>query len=470
MLSQLSRPGVAVSSARPQRLQRSQQSSAISFSGSRKSTLADVKFARKASRKSLQVNAIASVPEPRRTNGVAAETRSQSEQVDEALQRVMKILLDADPQKVAKLAKGLQEDEMPVAFAPPPPAPPAARSAPAASPAGYEKAALMERLMAADDNLSAEELALAMGTQEPVAATRPAAKAPPPPPPQHDPAPTRVVQVNSGKEVFAKLVDTGVFRSKMPLVTVLLQSIMAGCFIGFGGILCSSVGGDVGLIAQQNPGLQRFLFGAIGFPLSIFLVTLTEMHAFTASLCLYTAAVFEGYTKKTRMTQVLTMTWIGNTAGLLLMAGLAVLGNMDCVKPCWEIAAHKLSASWWEIFFRGVGGGWLVCMAVVLATTANDVISKFIGIWMCISTYVICGWEHGLANIFFIPCAIMSGAPITWSAFMYDSLIPSTIGNTVGGIIMVGMALGHVHSAGKNVAVWGSGATKIKFQSPISME
>mmetsp|Transcript_27298 Transcript_27298/g.33153 ORF Transcript_27298/g.33153 Transcript_27298/m.33153 type:complete len:374 (-) Transcript_27298:336-1457(-) len=274
--------------------------------------------------------------------------------------------------------------------------------------------------------------------------------------PEHDPPPTRVVVTNSGKETFAKIVDTGVARSKLPLITVFIQSVMAGCFIGFGGVLCSSVGGDVPALAAQNPGLQRFLFGAIGFPLSIFLVTLTEMHAFTASLCLYTTAVYEGFTKKTRMTQVLATCWAGNTVGLLLMASLAVAGNMDCVKPCWEIAAHKLSASWWQIFFRGVGGGWLICMAVVLATTANDVISKFIGIWMCISTYVVCGWEHGLANIFFIPAAIMSGAPITWSQFWLDSIVPSTLGNCLGGIIMVGMALSCIHSNENNSTIWAS--------------
>merc|ERR1712072_977521 len=91
------------------------------------------------------------------------------------------------------------------------------------------------------------------------------------------------------------------------------------------------------------------------------------------------------------------------------------------------------------VLVRGIFGGWLIGLAVWTSVAAKDVKSKFVTIWLCISTYVICQYEHCLANIFFVPCAIFAGAPITWSTFIMANLIPSTIGNFLGG--SVGLAL-----------------------------
>lgn len=199
-------------------------------------------------------------------------------------------------------------------------------------------------------------------------------------------------------------------------------------------------------LAATHPGAQRLLFGAIGFPLSIFLVTITEASAFTASLALFTTAMIEAKARASTAYSNLVLIYIGNACGLLLMASLVVAGGMYAVEPCWHITQHKLAATWSEIFFRGIGGGWLVCLAVFTATAADDIVSKFASIWLCISTYVMCGWEHSLANLFFMPVAILSGAPdVTWSDFIYRSLIPSTLGNMVGGIIMVGCFITAIH-------------------------
>merc|ERR1711982_164536 len=101
------------------------------------------------------------------------------------------------------------------------------------------------------------------------------------------------------------------------------------------------------------------------------------------------------------------------------------------------IAQHKVGLSFVEILVRGILGGWLIGLAVWTSQAAEDVGSKFVTIWLCISTYVICQYEHCLANLFFVPCAIFAGAPITWEQFITRNLIPSTIGNFIGGFCML---------------------------------
>ena len=76
----------------------------------------------------------------------------------------------------------------------------------------------------------------------------------------------------------------------------------------------------------------------------------------------------------------------------------------------------------------------------------KDIIGKSIGIWVPVMLFVTLGYEHSIANMFFIPTAIYSGADITWSHFIVDNLIPATIGNIVGGAVFIGLALGYVYN------------------------
>ena len=129
--------------------------------------------------------------------------------------------------------------------------------------------------------------------------------------------------------------------------------------------------------------------------------------------------------------------YLGNAIGLLTIAYLANLAFLPAVPAAIIIAKHKVAHTFTEILVRGILGGWLIGLAVWTAQAADDVASKFVTIWLCISTYVICQYEHCLANIFFVPCAIFAGAKITWSQFIFGNLIPATIGNFIGGFCML---------------------------------
>jgi formate/nitrite transporter len=102
------------------------------------------------------------------------------------------------------------------------------------------------------------------------------------------------------------------------------------------------------------------------------------------------------------------------------------------------IAEGKVNMSWMAVFWRGVGCNWLVCLAVWLAVASDDITGKIWGIWFPIMAFVALGFEHSIANMFFIPTGIFNGANVTWGQFIFNNLIPATIGNIVGGAFFVG--------------------------------
>jgi len=249
--------------------------------------------------------------------------------------------------------------------------------------------------------------------------------------------------VLSPDETYEAVVSVGESRLSQPTKKILRDGIVTGFYIGFGGVLCSTVGGSA---TSLVPGLQRFLFGAVGFPLSIFLTTIAGGQGFTPNVgVLATAFMRKGKMEQRTLSDLfsklsgLGLAYCGNTVGLLSVAALANLGALPAVPAAIEIALHKCSLSWMQVFTRGILGGWLIGLAVWTSVAAKDLTSKFITIWLCISTYVICQYEHCLANLFFVPCAIFAGAPITWASFLTTNLIPSTLGNFIGG--MFGLAL-----------------------------
>lgn len=250
-------------------------------------------------------------------------------------------------------------------------------------------------------------------------------------------------------KVNSKIIETlsdDAIKAHSNLEILFVKAILAGVFIGLGGVLCSSVGGDVPGLNISNPGLQRALFGAIGFPLSIFLVTTLGATAMTGTVVMVSCAYLMNNLTLNELLSTLSVSWIGNLIGLVSIAGLANLGNMDAAIPCVAISVHKLSASWLNVFFKGIGGGILVCSAIVQAYAARNGVEKLLGIWFCISTYVICGWEHGLANAFFFPCAIFTNTDITWNIFINKNLIPATIGNIFGGFLLAcAMTIIHIN-------------------------
>ena len=92
----------------------------------------------------------------------------------------------------------------------------------------------------------------------------------------------------------------------------------------------------------------------------------------------------------------------------------------------------------WSAFMKGIACNLLVNLAILLGLASKNMIGKFFGIWFPIMAFVASGFEHSVANMYFIPAGIMLGAKVTWGQFIYWNLIPVTIGNIIGGFIFIG--------------------------------
>ena len=144
----------------------------------------------------------------------------------------------------------------------------------------------------------------------------------------------------------------------------------------------------------------------------------------------------------------------GETLALIFYySGLWKTGNSDLGVAAIGIAAKKVSLDFSEALVRGIGCNWLVCLAVWMALAASQTIGKIFAIFFPIMGFVAIGFEHCVANMYFIPTGIflknwagigsasMAGLDaLTWANFVWKNLLPVTIGNIIGGAVFVGMS------------------------------
>lgn len=246
----------------------------------------------------------------------------------------------------------------------------------------------------------------------------------------------------SPKETVREVDAVGCAKADLSWSQLLTQGFLAGAFIALGGLLAIVVGGGVPGIKADNPGLQKLIFGGV-FPVGLILVVITGAELFTGNTACCIPAVLSKDISWTACARNWGLSYIGNFLGSLFVAFfLAYLTGLVAKNPWLDttigIAEAKVSQDFWQLFFKGVGCNWLVCLSVWLAIASDDVISKIWGIWFPIMAFVALGFEHSIANMFFIPLGIFLGANVTWYQFFITNLIPVTLGNIVGGAFFVG--------------------------------
>ncbi|KAJ4297405.1 hypothetical protein N0V88_004326 [Collariella sp. IMI 366227] len=96
--------------------------------------------------------------------------------------------------------------------------------------------------------------------------------------------------------------------------------------------------------------------------------------------------------------------------------------------------SKQVDVQFHQIFLRGIGCNWLVCLACYLGLQAKDLTSKVVGMWWPIFAFVTLGLEHVVANMFFIPIGLFLGTPgLTVPLYIWKGIIPTTLGNILGG-------------------------------------
>lgn len=226
-------------------------------------------------------------------------------------------------------------------------------------------------------------------------------------------------------------------------------SMLAGVYIAFGGILSLTIGFGFPEITAGNPGLQRLLSGCM-FPIGLILVVVLGAELFTGNNALLIPSYMAKRHSFAAVVKNWTLVYIGNFVGAMAFTYLFVhlcglTGSEPYHSAIIKIAETKVSMSWMTVFLKGIGANWCVCLAVWLALSGHSLTEKMAGCWLPVMAFVALGYEHSIANMFFIPAGMLEGAKVTVTEAITTNFIPATLGNIAGGAIMVGLAHAYLH-------------------------
>ena len=260
-------------------------------------------------------------------------------------------------------------------------------------------------------------------------------------------------------EITAFTEEAGIKKSLLSVARLFVLGILAGAFIAF-----ASEGSNMAafnLLAEPDTyGLGRCVAGVV-FPTGLMLVVLAGGELFTGNTLMGIALV-RGRITLAAMLRNWFWVYLGNFVGSVFLAhmmvnsglfnnGAGMLGGVTI-----RIASGKASLPFLSAFYLGIMCNWLVCLAVWIAYGAQDMGGKILGIFCPIWLFITSGFEHSVANMYYVPAGLMAKAnpawaaasklspealdALTWPAFFVNNLVPVTLGNIMGGMGFVGMA------------------------------
>lgn len=238
-------------------------------------------------------------------------------------------------------------------------------------------------------------------------------------------------------QIYEKAAATGAYKAALPWWKIVLLGAVAGCYVGLGGALLLTVGPNCMGIASTNPGLAKYITGAIGFPFALLQILVCGSELFTGNTALCFAAVLEGKASVGGMLKNWVCAYAGNIIGCALMVALFANTGLlpQLTRGAEALAIYKTAAPFKETFLKAICANWFVCLAVWQSLGTNSLGGKFIACLGPVSAFVCIGLEHCIANIFFVPLGIVCGANVTMHQFLHSNLIPVTLGNIVAGTL-----------------------------------
>jgi len=261
------------------------------------------------------------------------------------------------------------------------------------------------------------------------------------------------------QKMAVKAEGVGVRKVGESFLNLLLLGILAGAYVALGALFATTVSaGATGILSY---GLTRLLMG-LAFSLGLILVVIGGAELFTGNT-LIAVAWASGKVSTGGLLRNWAIVYLGNFLGSILIAALVIWGRQYAAGGgsvglvMLSMANAKLHLSFWQAVSLGVLCNLLVCLGVWLSYAGRSVADKILGIVFPITAFVAAGFEHSVANMYFIPLglflkqfdptfttstAVQAGldlSSLTWSNFLWDNLLPVTLGNIIGGAVMVGL-------------------------------
>ena len=266
-----------------------------------------------------------------------------------------------------------------------------------------------------------------------------------------------MMEARTPADILEYASEAGTAKTKRKIPSILILSFFAGAFIAFAAEGSNMAAYNL-LANPESFGLGRLVAGLV-FATGLMLVVLAGGELFTGN----TLIIISVLDRKVTIGQMLFnwgfvylgnfigsifIAWMMSQSGLLNASG-GLLGGITI-----KIAAGKTALAFFPAFLLGIMCNWLVCLAVWASFGAKDIIGKVMVIFFIITLFVTSGFEHSIANMYYIPAGIMakenaawaamSGisaeqlAGLGWGSFIVKNLIPVTLGNIIGGMVMVG--------------------------------
>ena len=236
-----------------------------------------------------------------------------------------------------------------------------------------------------------------------------------------------MAQINTPKEVLALAQKSATGKMQLPAGKTLLLAFLAGAYIAMGGLFSLMAGFGFPGVAEA-PGLQRLLSGLV-FPLGLILVVFAGAELFTGNNAVLVPGALGRRYGWGKVLRNWGLVYAGNFIGAAFFAYFLVVLPGVLSSELWReaacnVAQAKVSMPWLTVFLRGVGANWLVCLAVWLGLSTDDAAGRMMGLFFPVMCFVVIGYEHCIANMFFIPLGMMLGAPVTAADMVAANLVP----------------------------------------------
>jgi len=242
------------------------------------------------------------------------------------------------------------------------------------------------------------------------------------------------------EEISKAISDIGEKKATATIFELFIFGILAGIYIAFGAAVATAVlsGGTL------DAGLAKFLAGSV-FSVGLILVLIPGSELFTGNILMAIGFIYRKYSL-TKMLRNWLVVYFGNLLGAIMIAWLVaksgLLAGLGGLTPVGtvavKIAEAKFQLGFTEALCRGILCNMLVCLAVIMCISSRTVEGKILGIYFPIMTFVVSGYEHSVANMYFLPAGLMAkGAFLSNFMSIFNNLIPVTIGNIIGGLLIV---------------------------------
>jgi formate transporter len=270
-------------------------------------------------------------------------------------------------------------------------------------------------------------------------------------------------------EIAEKTILTGINKANSSFGKLFLLAILAGMFIAIGGVFSTSVTAGTKDIIPF--GIIRLIAG-FSFSAALMMVIIAGAELFTGNM-LMVMAYFEKKATIAGIFRNWLIVYLGNFIGSILMAGLIFLGKQFTMGSgsvgliMLSTAEAKTAYGFWQALVLGILCNFLVCIAVWMASAGKTNTDKILAIIPPISAFVAAGFEHSVANMYYIPVGLLvkgfagdsffslihktpADFPhLTWGNFLLGNLLPVTLGNIIGGALLVGVIYWFVYLRGK---------------------